>query len=237
MPAKMTAQTTMGRVLLRTIYVLLLALILLSACQNIGEDVPGTLAAGDDLLVTEAANLDNVAATRIANARATIVVDETRLAELQSSNDQLLLTLAAGSTPTIALIVGQADIRQEELMSDDGNLNRLFAQTGMATAVSAQNGCVINPVFSFSSTELDVLYATAQVLNATGSLDMRVEWYLNNQIIHEDAFIMTPNTTPYCFWFDLNRGDTDFPPGSWTVRMYLEQFPLRDLTMSFEITE
>jgi len=212
-------------------------LILLGACQNIGEDVPGTISAAEMSLVTEAAVLEDTAATRAVEAMATVAVDETRIAGLQSINDQLLLTLAAGSTPTPALIVGQADVRQADLMGEDGNLNRLFTQSGIGTEVSAADGCVLDPAFTFSSDTIEVLYATGLVRNATGSIAMRVEWYWNNQIVHESNFQMTPDRSPFCFWFPIDRGNTDFAPGNWTVRMYADEFPLRDLTMSFEITE
>lgn len=215
----------------------ILSILLLAACQNIGEDVPGTITAREALLVTEAAELDNTAGTRAVEAMATVAVDETRLADLQSISDQLFLTLAAGSTPTPPLIVGQADVRQEDMMGEDGNLNRLFTQSGIGTAVSAEDGCVRNQATTFNSDDLEVLYATGRVSNATGTIAMRVEWYLNNQIVDESNFQMTPNRSPYCFWFVIDRGDTDFPPGNWTVRMYADEFPLRDLTMSFEITE
>lgn len=214
--------------------VMLITALMLAACQSVGDDVQATLAAGDVLLGTESARMATDSQQHFAEVAATVSVGETLVAERYSVNDQLFATIAAGSTPTVALIVGQAPVGQSEMVMEG---NRLFTQTGTSTAVSASDGCVTNPRSSFSRGEISQIYATAQVSNTTESLNIRADWFYEGQLITQANWTMTPTTSPFCFWAVIGRADTDFPPGNYAIQLYLDDFALRDLTMSFVVNE
>lgn len=211
-----------------------LLLLLAAACQNIGEDVPGTLTAGPEVLDTEVAEMASAGQQDQAVAAGTIAAGETQVAERYSINDQLLATIAAGSTPTVALIVGQAPLNQADMTM---NGDRLLTQTGVSLAVNQSNGCVVDPRGSFQRDEITTIYATAQAINATGSLDLRADWFHEGALITQTYWTVNPVTSPTCFWASIDRSDTDFPPGDYTVQMYLDNSPLVDLTMSFLVTD
>ena len=216
--------------------VFLVTSILLTACQTVGEDVSATVTAGDALLATEDARMIAESRRGAVEAAGTVAIGQTRIAELYSVNDQLFATVSAGSTPTVALIVGQAPIDgSSDMVMETGD--RLFTQSGISTVVSSVDGCVIEPRGSFSQSELEQVYATAQVINASGSLNMRADWFHEGQLITQTSWPMEPTTSPFCFWSVIDRNDTDFPTGNYTVQMYLDNIPLNDLTMSFVVTE
>jgi hypothetical protein len=219
-------------------------LILLGACQNIGEDVQGTLTTGDLILETEAAAIQQGAVAQRTTVAGTVAVAETQIAAESSVNDQLFMTLAAGSTPTVSLIAGQADPSSAGEMDAMGNAispvqadsGRLFVQTGISNTVSSADSCVLNPDSIFDDETTEQLYATAQVFNASNTaIEMRAEWYHEGELVTSDNWTMSPNGSPYCFYFVIDRNDTDFPPGTWRVEMFAGNFTLRDLTMSFVI--
>jgi hypothetical protein len=209
-------------------------ILLVAACQNIGEDVPGTLTAGPAVLETEAAQMAGAGQQDQAVAAGTIAAGETQVAERYSINDQLFATIAVGSTPTIALIVGQAPLNQSDMMV---NGERLLTQTGISLTVNQSNGCVIDPRGSFQRDEITTIYATAQVINASGSLELRADWFHEGELITQTYWTVNPVTSPTCFWASIDRSDTDFPPGDYTVQMYLDNSPLIDLTMSFLVND
>ena len=216
--------------------VFLVTVILLTACQTVGEDLSATMAAGDAMLATEDARMIAESRRGAVEAAGTVAIGQTRIAELYSINDQLFATVSAGSTPTVALIVGQAPIDgSSDMVMEEGD--RLFTQSGISMSVSSVDGCVVDPRGSFSQSELQQLYATAQVINASGSLNMRADWFYEGQLITQASWTMSPTTSPFCFWSVIDRNDTDFPPGNYTIQMYLDNIPLSDLTMSFVVSE
>lgn len=208
----------------------------LTGCQALsgGVDVQGTLVAGDSIYATTAADLARQSVGSETQVAATLVAVETESAAYRSVNDQLLATLAAGSTPTPALMVGQADPNTGGEIRF-GATDRLFIKTGVSAGVDA-NGCVVDPTTSFSS-DVTRLYATFRAFNVAAGTPMRADWFYENDLRIRDDWRVPSGIGEACLWFDIDISRTEFTVGQWQVALYVddEMFQLED-RMAFFIT-
>jgi len=213
------------------------AMLVLVGCQALdgGADVSETQVAGDAIYATTAADLARQSITSQTQVAATVVAVETESAAYRSVNDQLLATLSAGSTPTPALMVGQAnpntggEVRFEQ--SD-----RLFIKTGVSTTVD-DSGCVVNPATSFSS-DITRLYATFRALNVAAGTPMRADWFYEGELRIQDDWRVPSDIDEACLWFELEASRTEFSVGQWQVALYVDEelFQLED-RMAFFIND
>lgn len=209
----------------------------IGACQVIGgDDVGGTLEAANSIYEAEVAQLsvDNIISqTEVA---VTLSAAETRAAQVLSMNQQLFATLDAGSTPTPALVVGQADAAAlgADTMFEEGD--RLFIKTGVTENVDS-DGCVVNPTTTFTP-DTPQIYATMQVFNVEAGTPLRAEWYFQEELRIADDWTVDIYSHERCLWFVLESSRTEFTPGSWRVILYAdeENFQLED-PITFFITE
>lgn len=211
-------------------------MLLLVGCQALGggADVQGTLVAGDTIYATRAADLARQSITSQTQVAATVVAVETESAAYRSVNDQLLATLSAGSTPTPALMVGQANPNTGGEVRF-GDTDRLFIKTGVSAAVDG-NGCAVDPATSFSS-DVTRLFATFRAFNVAGGTPMRADWFYEGELRIRDDWRVPSGVREACLWFDLDTSRTEFTTGQWQVALYVddEMFQLED-RMAFFIT-
>lgn len=219
---------------------LLICLVMASACGSLsGDNVSGTLQAGTQIYATEVAAMLQTDVIRQTEVVSTVQMLETQSAEISSVNDQLYATLAVGSTPTPTLAVGQAppDTSGSDLMGEMLAENqRWFFKTGVSTAVNESDGCVVNPGGNFSQSEVEQLYATVQVVNIQSGTPMRAEWHHEGELVTADDWTVPWNAQDVCLWFVIDRNDTNFPPGAWSVTLFADGFQLEQ-PMLFNITE
>jgi hypothetical protein len=213
------------------------ALILLGACQGMGEDVDGTIQADLQRYETESAELSVTAIARRTEVAATADVSGTRVAQDRNVNQQIYQTLVAGSTPTVALIAGEAaEVRQEALQHSTSGFDvgdRLFIKTGVSDQVDG-SGCVVNPRSSFP-TSTQALYATVRAYNVQAGTPMRAQWLWEGEMVMEEHWAIDQSRADYCLWFRLDSSQAQFTPGAWSVILTVdaENFPLEDPTTFF----
>jgi hypothetical protein len=210
----------------------------LCGCQALSEDVEGTIEADYAQLGTEAAELSGVALARRTEVAATVEFSGTRIAEDKNINQQIFATLAAGSTPTVALVAGQAqaDVRMDAMAAGFDLDGRLFIKTGVSDTVDSNTGCVVNPRSSFPP-DTPALYATVEVFNIRSGTPMRAAWFYEGEPISQEDRVIGGHAE-VCLWFRLDQTQTSFRPGTWSVILYAdaENFQLED-PMTFFIVE
>lgn len=215
----------------------------IAGCQTIGDDVNATLAAGDSLVSTEAANLANAASISRTEMAATLANVQTREAEVRSVNNQLIATMAAVATPTPALIAGQADpitsMGEADMMMDGEFIaqDTLLVTTGVSDTVADADGCVVNPRSQFPSSTSQ-LFATMRVFNLVEGTPLRAEWYYEGELRIADDWNLDIFSNDRCLWFNLEANRTDFTPGEWQVILFVgEERRAIDAPMTFLITD
>jgi hypothetical protein len=217
------------------------ALVMLSACQAMGENVDGTIQADLQRYETESAELAVTAVARRTEVAATADASGTRVAQDRNVNQQIYQTLVAGSTPTVALIAGEspAEVRQEALQHSTSGFDvgdRLFIKTGVSDQIDG-SGCVVNPRSSFPAST-QAIYATVRAYNVQAGTPMRAQWLREAEMVMEEHWAIDQSRSEYCLWFRLDSSQAQFIPGAWSVILTVdaENFPLEDPT-TFFITE
>lgn len=221
---------------------------LLAACQTFsGPDIQATLQAGDGIYEAQAVAMVETSIVRSTQAAGTVIAAETTVAEINSVNQQLFATLAAGSTPTPPVVEAQAPpsnsaagVPRDEAVPGDAMTefqpdSRFFLKTGVAQQV-LDDGCTGPTQTAFDRSEVTQLYATMRVFNISSGTPLRAEWYWNDELIVADDWIVPWNRDEVCLWFLIDREDTDFPAGSWAVQLYADGFELNE-PMTFFIEE
>jgi len=223
-------------------------MLVLAACQSFsGTDVQATLQAGDAVYQAQAVAMAETSVVQATQAVGTVVAAETTVAEVNSVNRQLFATLAAGSTPTPPVIEAQAPPsnsaagvpRDESMPADEMNdfqpEGRFFLKTGISQQVG-DDDCAGPTQTAFDRTEVTQLYATMRALNIDSGTPLRAEWYRNDELVVADDWVVPWSRDEVCLWFVIDREDTDFPVGSWSVQLYADGFELNE-PMTFFIEE
>jgi hypothetical protein len=217
----------MGLLLKHIMWCALLSLC--AACGAVsGTDIDGTMAVDEALLQTESAGLAVAAAVRGTEVVMTVGAAETRIAQESSINRQILLTVAAGSTPTPPVINAQApasnmasdDVEaQADVMLDSG---RFFLLTGVSDAINSNSDCVVNARSTFPP-PVNQLYATLEAVNIAAGTLLTAEWVHEGELVVQDEWVVPFSATDTCLWFVIDRSDTDFPSGNWSVTLYADE--------------
>jgi hypothetical protein len=214
----------------------LVLLFILSACGAIaGDDYDATVVAGDAHMATESAAMDRTALAYETTVAATVVAAGTLEAQLRSVNDRLYATIAAGSTPTVAVVPGQASGGGQggDNIFQDGN--RLIVLTGLTNRVDNRTGCVVSPMTAFSGS-VEQIYVTMQSFGVPEGTLLRAEWFYEGQLRVQQDWRVDMTAEERCLWFLLDRTDTEFTPGSWEVMLYVdEQMTPVDTPLPFTI--
>lgn len=212
----------------------------ISACGVLmGEDTRATLEAGESLFATESVALVGTSVAQRTEVADAIETSAAEIARISSVNVQLHATLAAGSTPTVAVVPGQASIDQmyiaERIGSSEGE--GIFIVTGVAGSVHESTGCAIYTGTSFSSS-VDHLYLAIQAFDLQAGTPVRVEWLYEGELRISQDWTVDRNSSERCLWFRLSRADTPLDAGLWMVRLYAgsDYFPVH-LGLRFYIVD
>lgn len=201
-----------------------------------GEDHDATLQAGDSAFATEAAALAGTAIIQRTDVAVAVVAAETEVAVVNSVNQRLYATLAAGSTPTEALVPGQVDPAVMGAMADDEMGDRMFVITGISDSVAPTTGCVVDARASFS-TDVGQLYVTMQSFNVQAGTPLRAEWFYEGNLRVQQSWNVDVTAAERCLWFQVDTSDTTFSPGAWSVLVSVgaQNLPI-DAPITFNIT-
>jgi hypothetical protein len=213
-------------------------IILLGACQSWGgNDLQETLVAGDSAIGTDAVSFAATAAIQRTQFATTVEAAGTEAAEIKSVNEQLFATIAAGSTPTVAVVPGQAN-PGDVIMDDMANMGSgAIITTGVSDNVKSSDGCVVDARSSFPTTTSQ-LFATMQAVNVEAGTPLSADWFYEGQMRVQQRWSVDLTASARCFWFSLNSAETPFTPGSWSVTLYMgaNNTPIGD-QMTFTITD
>ena len=212
-------------------------LLLLSACGALANgDSNATIAAEDFAFATEGAALVGTAMAQRTEIVVTVAAADTSVMLINSVNDQLYATLAAGSTPTIAVIQGEVSPAAGSVVAT-GASNSTFIITGISDLVDSATGCVANPRVSFPSS-VTQLYITIQSYNSQAGTLMRAEWSFEGELRVQQDWVIDITAAERCLWFEVDTSDVVFTVGTWSVVVYQgEQNTAIGDPVIFSITE
>lgn len=210
----------------------------LIACGAVNNtDTVATLQADSVLYGTEVAQLQLAEAEFQGLVAETVVAAQTEVNAQNNVNRQLLETISAGSTPTIAVINSnagsQAFIPQSTLaVASSGE--QQFILTGTAMEVNPADGCAVSLRTEFSSDE-DRVYATLRSFNVQPGTLMEVFWSREGVAVWEDSWVVDDNYANLCIWFFLQPSYVEFTIGSWSVQLFADGQPIgQPMTFTFE---
>ncbi len=214
----------------------------MSACQAFSsDDVPATLQAENVAHATEVAAIENTTEARRTQVEATVIAVETYVADVNNVNRQLVATLRAGNTPTVAVVPGAApEVADTASMSGDDSAfpmsndgSTQFVQ--VATAASVRGNCADELQSQFSQ-NAEYIYITARGLNIRQGMIIEVEWRYETQSVYQENWTIPVDSDDYCLWFFISPAEVAFTPGNWTVQLYAEGQPISP-AVSFVISE
>jgi hypothetical protein len=231
-------------------WVLCISAVLLTGCGSLaGVDTVGTMEAADAAFAQEATAIIATMEAVRTSAAEVVVANETEIAERRFVNQQIRMTVVAGASPTPGLTIGAAPPPSDSMgsMDDMGMVDVMpmndaglatspsgYVTTGVSTQINAADGCVINPQATFSNVQQ--LYATFQGSSVQAGAPLRAEWSHNGVVIQADDWTVPRDAPVMCFWGIIDRLDTDFPPGQWSVQVFANGQPI-GTPMAFSITE
>ncbi len=218
------------------------AILVLSACQAFSsDDVPATLRAENVAYVTEDAAIESTTEARRAQVEATVIAVETYVADVNNVNRQLVATLRAGNTPTVAVMPGAVpEVAETASMSGDASdfpmsddVSTQFVQ--VATAASVRGNCAGELQSQFPQ-NTENIYITARGLNVRQGMIIEVEWHYEMQPVYQENWTIPVDSDDYCLWFYISPAEVEFTPGNWTVQLSAEGQPVSP-SVSFIISE
>ena len=223
-----------------------LALLLaVSACSALTPENPAaTLQAQRQGFVDEATSIAQAAQVQATQVMGTAVAAQTYVAQIDGRNQQLLATMAIAYPPTQALVenagpstpgqmaspapagsVGDAMLAptQDSGSSGSANTNSLgdmqFTQVGTAASVRDTDDCAVSLVYSFPA-DVQRIYITTRALNIKAGTEMRVEWYYEGQMTHEETYSVPRDDDDFCLWFSLEPTGSALSSGNWSVKLF-----------------
>ena len=208
------------------------------ACGAINNtDTVGTLQADSVLYGTQIAQIQLDEAQYQTTVAETVVAAGTQVMSQSAVNTQLLGTVSAGSTPTIAVVNSnagsQAFIPQSTLdVVNTGE--QQFVLTGTAMEVNPDDGCAVSLRTEFSIDE-DRVYATLRAFNVQQGTLTEVRWLREGEVVWEDSWVVDNYYENICVWFFLQPSYVNFTMGSWSVQLLADGQPIgQPMTFAFE---
>lgn len=212
-------------------------IVLLAACSAFDRtDAVGTLDANSVIYDTQVAQIALDSEINQTQVIQTVVAAETDIASQGRINQQLLQTVSAGSTPTIAIVrsnapqtnLGQSGDTQPQGTAVPFNSDQQsFVVTGTSTDIDSADGCILNPRTTFDTSE-DQVYVTARASNLAQGTLMSVEWSRDGSMVWQDTWNVDANYPVICVWFYLLPSYVPFTAGSWSAQIFANNTPIGD---------
>ena len=183
-----------------------------------GADVPATLRAENEAYIAEATAIAQTQQARAGEVLAMAQSTATYVAEMGSINQQLAATVRAGSTPTVARAVGEAQ-------QVDGTPRSVqFVEVQTASSVRASDSCA-DVVQTQFTPDTPRIYITARAFNISGGTRMDVEWRHEDQVVWQESWTIPADSGNFCLWFYIDPSMVAFTPGRWTVQLFADGQP------------
>jgi hypothetical protein len=204
----------------RSCYLLLIGL--LSACQVFTRpDTPATLRAQNAGFVVEATAIAATAQAEGTSVQETAVAAATTIARMDNINLQLRATARAIIPPTMPIV----NSGSSGLAGTPSGDSMQFVEIGTSTSVSDSDGCA-NALQSQFPFDVQRIYATARAFNIRAGTLMGVEWRYQDQIAHEENFVVPVDDDNYCLWFNIDPVAATFSSGDWSVQLFANEEPI-----------
>lgn len=210
---------------------LVVLVVILSACQVLSPpNTAATLQAEGHGYVATATNVRQTAEAQQTQVMATAAAANTRIADAQRVNQQLLATVRAGATTDPrAPSDTHAVVTPQNLEAGQ----RWFVKTGTSTQIRDSDGCVIQPQIQFS-VDVPRIYATVHVFNIQSGVRMGAEWSYEGTVVLTENWTVPQSSADLCMWFDITPQTVSFQPGSWSVKLFADGFQLEE-AMTFSM--
>jgi len=239
-------------------------LLAISACSALTPENPAaTLQAQRQGFVDEATSIAQAAQVQGTQVQGTSVAAQTYVAQMDGRNQQLLATMAVVYPPTQALIenggpstpgqvptpapVGsfggastnaaptQGGSNDASAAGTPGSLGDMqFTQVGTASSVRDSDGCAVSLVYSFPA-DVKQIYITTRALKIKAGTEMRVEWYFEGQMTHNETYTAPRDDNDFCLWFSLEPTDSALSSGNWSVKLFANNQPTDPPEVDFTV--
>ncbi|MEO8396056.1 MAG: hypothetical protein ABI700_23885 [Chloroflexota bacterium] len=213
-----------------------------SACSALTPENPAaTLQAQRQGFVDEATSIAQAAQVQGTQVIGTAVAAQTYVAQMDGRNQQLIATMAVAFPPTQALIenggpgtpgqmatpapagsFGEATLAPTQSGSTGASNSfgdMQFTQVGTAASVRDADDCAVSLVYSFPA-DVQKVYITTRALNIKAGTQMRVEWYYEGQLTHQENYPVPRDDDDFCLWFSLEPTDNALSSGNWSVKLF-----------------
>lgn len=184
-------------------------------------ELEATLYAEAEAIVAEATAIRVTAEARVTQAAGTMTAAEAYLNRRRTVNASLLATARANVQPTAQVIanvfMGTPDAIQRG--------ERWFVKTGTTTSIQPNSGCAIAPQNQFPVDTREI-YATFEAHNIASGTPLSASWSYEGQVVHQESFNLDGSYGFICLWFSINQSTVTFAPGTWSVQLFAEGFPL-----------
>ena len=237
-------------------------LLAVSACSALTPENPAaTLQSQRQGFVDEATSIAQAAQVQGTQVMGTAVAAQTYVAQMGGRNLQLLATMAVAYPPTQSIVenAGPGTPGQSaspapvnsfnpqatpaptqsglSASSDTANTSlgdMQFTQVGTASSVRDTDGCAASLVYSFPA-DVQQVYITSRALNIKAGTEMRVEWYYEGQMTHNESFTVQQDDDDFCLWFSLEPTDQALSTGNWSVKLFANNQPTDPPQVDFTI--
>jgi hypothetical protein len=205
------------------LFALLLVALLATACgmAPANNDVEATLAQEASQIIAEATAIRVTAEAETTRMAATMSAAEIYLDQRRAVNAALLATVRADLVPTAQVIANVFGGTPAAILRGE----RWFVKTGMTEAIQASNGCAIEPHQQFP-TNTQEIYATFEAHNIESGTPFSATWMHEGQVVHQESFNLNNGSTFICLWFSITPDIVPFTPGTWSVQLFMDVFPL-----------
>lgn len=218
--------------------VLLLAPLLLGACQSFSADAPSTLEADISSYGTEVAVMRQNSQDQQTQVAATVQFAETQAAGVIQYNSILLATVRAGGdatpVPQTFANTNEGPLALSIYDTSDGIMR--FEQTGTSGFVRPQDRCFESHQNFFTTSSTDAIYFVAVGLNMSAGTNIDVTWYYEGAIQHRSSYTAPNFVEAQCVAVPLTRGDANLLPGNWSASVTVNGQILRE-SIPFTVLE
>ena len=231
-----------------------------TACGALTPENPAaTLQAQRQGFVDEATSIAQAAQVQATQVMGTAVAAQTYVAQIDGRNQQLLATMAIAFPPTQALVENAGPSTPGQMASPvpagaggdamlaptqnggssaSANTNAFgdmqFTQVGTAASVRDTDDCAVSLVYSFPA-DVQRIYITTRALNIKAGTEMRVEWYYEGQLTHEESYSVPRDDDDFCLWFSLEPTDNTLSSGNWSVKLFANNQPTDPPSVDFTV--
>jgi hypothetical protein len=219
-----------------------LILALLSAClPDANITVTPTVRLIDrEEFVRESTSIAQASRFQATDVSGTAIAAATYVAQRESINAQLALTLRAAVPPTEQIVDSSGPVTPGRVATlspldaptsipNAGEVGASigatvgetqFTEIATTSVVREDDGCADGTQNSFSLSTSRI-YATARAYNIRAGTEMGADWLLNGQVVHQSLpWSVESDDDDFCLWFYIEPTDVPFTAGNWMVRLY-----------------